>query len=69
MSKKVIAALLCFFLGGLGIHNFYLGQTKSGIGKIVLFLLCFVPLLGLVPLAILAIWVIYDLIKIIIAKW
>ncbi|MDO4900915.1 TM2 domain-containing protein [Actinomyces sp.] len=30
-KSKVAAALLAFFLGGLGIHNFYRGQTRNGI--------------------------------------
>jgi TM2 domain-containing membrane protein YozV len=30
-KSKVIALLLCFFLGTLGIHNFYLGNTGKGI--------------------------------------
>ena len=29
--SKVTAALLAFFLGGLGIHKFYLGQTSMGV--------------------------------------
>lgn len=33
---KITIALVCFFLGGLGIHNFMLGETKKGIVKIVL---------------------------------
>ena len=33
---KIVIALICFFLGGLGIHNFMLGETKKGIVKIVL---------------------------------
>lgn len=37
---KITMALLCFFLGGLGIHNFMMGETKKGIFKIVLSL-CF----------------------------
>lgn len=37
---KIVIALVCFFLGGLGIHNFMLGETKKGIVKIVLSLLC-----------------------------
>ena len=37
---KVTIALVCFFLGGLGIHNFMLGETKKGIVKIV-FSFCF----------------------------
>lgn len=37
---KIVIALVCFFLGGLGIHNFMLGETKKGIVKIVLSVLC-----------------------------
>lgn len=33
---KMVIALVCFFLGGIGIHNFMLGETKKGIVKIVL---------------------------------
>ena len=32
---KVTMALICFFLGGLGIHNFMMKETKKGIFKIV----------------------------------
>ena len=35
-KDKIMIALLCFFLGGWGIHNFVLGETKKGIVKIVL---------------------------------
>ncbi|MCM1227507.1 MAG: TM2 domain-containing protein [Clostridium sp.] len=38
--SKVTMALVCFFLGGLGIHNFMLGETKKGIVKIVASCLC-----------------------------
>lgn len=37
---KTTMALICFFLGGIGIHNFMLGETKKGIVKIILSL-CF----------------------------
>ena len=35
-KDKLTIALICFFLGGLGIHNFMLGETKKGVVKIVL---------------------------------
>ncbi len=31
IKNKTLAALLAFFLGGLGIHKFYLGKTTAGI--------------------------------------
>lgn len=34
-QDKVVMALICFFLGGLGIHNFMMGETKKGIVKII----------------------------------
>lgn len=37
---KIVIALICFFLGGLGIHNFMMGETKKGIVKIVTSLIC-----------------------------
>ncbi len=33
---KMVIALICFFLGGIGIHNFMLGETKKGVVKIIL---------------------------------
>ncbi|TGE23164.1 TM2 domain-containing protein [Hymenobacter metallicola] len=38
-KSQVVAALLCFFLGGLGVHDFYLGYIGKGILQIVLSLL------------------------------
>ena len=34
-DNKIVMALVCFFLGGIGIHNFMMGETKKGIVKIV----------------------------------
>ena len=31
VKSKIVAALLAFFLGGLGVHKFYLGQAGMGI--------------------------------------
>ena len=53
MESKLTAILLCFFLGSLGIHRFYLGYTIIG----VIQLLTFGGFL---------IWVIVDLIRLII---
>ena len=39
-QDKVTMILICFFLGGIGIHNFMMGEKKKGILKIVLSLLC-----------------------------
>ena len=55
MESKLTAILLCFFLGSLGIHRFYLGYTLIG----VIQLLTFGGLL---------IWVIVDLIRLIIGS-
>ena len=35
-KSKIVAALLAFFLGSLGIHKFYLGKTKAGVIHIAL---------------------------------
>lgn len=35
-KDKITVALVCFFLGGFGIHNFMMGENKKGIVKIVL---------------------------------
>lgn len=38
-KSRVAYILLAFFLGGWGIHNFYSGNKKHGIIKLVLFFL------------------------------
>jgi len=35
-KSRVVAILLAFFLGGLGIHKFYLGQIKWGVAYLLL---------------------------------
>lgn len=37
---KIVMILVCLFLGGIGIHNFMMGETKKGIVKIVTSFLC-----------------------------
>ena len=35
VKSKMVAALLAFFLGGIGIHKFYLGRTGAGIAMLL----------------------------------
>jgi TM2 domain-containing membrane protein YozV len=51
-KSQLIALLLCFFLGGLGIHRFYLGYTTEGIIQLLTAGGC-------------GIWALIDLIRII----
>ena len=37
-QDKTTLAIICFFLGGWGIHNFMMGETTRGVLKIVLWL-------------------------------
>jgi TM2 domain-containing membrane protein YozV len=46
-KSRVVAALLAFFLGGLGIHKFYLG--KNGAGLIMLLVSLFGIILLFLP--------------------
>lgn len=39
-QDKMTMALICFFLGGIGIHNFMMGEKKRGIIKIITFFCC-----------------------------
>lgn len=37
MKNKIAAALLAFFVGGLGVHRFYLGQVGRGFLYLIFF--------------------------------
>jgi len=58
--SKVVIAVICFFLGGLGIHNFLMGETKKGVLRLVL---------TLVGCGIGGIFALIDFIKILIDKY
>jgi TM2 domain-containing membrane protein YozV len=47
-KDKMIAGILAILLGGLGIHQFYLGNTQRGIIYIVLACVGVSPILGLI---------------------
>lgn len=64
-KKKWIAAVLCMFLGMLGIHRFYLGRNASGAVMLVVWLLgLMIPYLGLLILFAEAIFVIIDFVRV-----
>ncbi|MCA2217973.1 TM2 domain-containing protein [Wangella sp. NEAU-J3] len=56
-KSMVVAALLCFFLGVIGVHRFYVGKVGTGILQIVT--------LG----GFFGIWPLIDLIMILVGKF
>ena len=42
-NRWLISLLLCIFLGTLGIHNFYVGNTKTGVWQLLITLLVCIP--------------------------
>lgn len=55
-KSRLVALLLCFFLGALGIHRFYVGKIGTGI-------------LMLITLGLFGIWTFIDLIIIIVGAF
>ena len=39
-QDKIVMILVALFLGGLGIHNFMMGENKKGVFRIIMSLLC-----------------------------
>lgn len=48
MKRKTIAALLAFFLGGLGAHKFYLGKVFQGIFYLLFCWTCIPSIIALI---------------------
>ncbi len=62
-KSTLVAYLLWFFLGGFGVHRFYLGKTGSGAIMLVLMILGWltaVIYIGIAFLLVVAIWMIVD---------
>ena len=55
-KSNVVALLLCFFIGILGVHRFYVGKVGTGV-------------LQLVTFGGLGIWALIDMIMIILQKF
>ncbi|MCG7231255.1 TM2 domain-containing protein [Corynebacterium propinquum] len=67
-KSMLAAALLAFFLGSLGVHNFYLGNTKKAVTQLVMCLLGYITaiiLIGFLVLGALYIWVIVEFVLIV----
>jgi len=47
-KSKLAAALFALFLGGLGIHKFYLGQTAWGVAYLLLSWTCIPIIVGVI---------------------
>lgn len=62
-KSKAAAALLCFFLGGLGIHRFYTGQVGLGLALLLTSLILGPLTLGL-WYVVTFVWVIIDFVLI-----
>lgn len=63
-KSPLIAYLLLLVVGGFGAHRFYLGRTGSGVLILVMWILGWITLpvmVGIVPLAIVGLWVLLDL--------
>ena len=65
-KNKWIALLLWFFLGGLGGHRFYVGDTNGGIAYVLC--TCLGWILFFIPYIVMAIFLIIDLVSILQGK-
>lgn len=66
MKNKIVAGLLALFLGTLGIHKFYLNETKPGVVYLVCYLVGFLTcclIIGLIPMLVISILALIDAIK------
>lgn len=62
-KSKLTAALLAFFLGTLGIHNFYLGRNALGVTQLLLATIGGIVTCGLATVGV-AIWALVEFVVI-----
>lgn len=70
-KSRVAAALLAFFLGTLGIHNFYLGYTGRGIAQLILTIVGWMTvwlIIGGIVIIAVGIWVLVEFFMILIGS-
>ena len=70
-KSKAVAGLLCFFLGVLGVHRFYMGYVVSGILMLVLNVagaLLKTFAIGRALTVVAGIWVLADFVRILFGK-
>ncbi|MEI6052519.1 MAG: TM2 domain-containing protein [Opitutaceae bacterium] len=72
---KLVPALLCFFLGYLGVHRFALGKVGTGVFQLIIFLVSVVlyltligALIALPLLGVLGIWILVDFVRILVGN-
>ncbi|WP_423892018.1 TM2 domain-containing protein [Corynebacterium argentoratense] len=61
-KSYAVAALLCFFLGEFGGHDFYLGYNGRAVFKLLLFFSWLIPFVDFLTIPLLLIWVLVDFI-------
>ena len=66
IKNKLLAGLLALFLGGMGIHRFYLGYIKIGIVQLSLWVLGYFT--GGITWVIVQIWALIESILIVLGK-
>ncbi|MFD5868481.1 NINE protein [Corynebacterium sp. NPDC060344] len=68
-KSKIVAAVLAFFLGGFGVHNFYLGHTGRGITQLALYLIGWTTAIvgiGLLLIVAVGLWAFVEFIMILV---
>jgi len=48
-KSKVVAGLLALFLGGLGVHKFYLGRPLGGVFRILMLIMSYASIIVVAP--------------------